>query len=91
MLYQKKATMRFLIVLLFIMMHVAGSAQVPKTGALSGYIAKLEKEIADAKMYQAELCDWAIRTTPDSMFFYQVPLIPLGTKLCNKKKRNGPK
>ncbi len=54
MLYQKKATMRFLIVLLFIIMNVVGSAQVPKKGALSGYIAKLEKEIADAKMYQAD-------------------------------------
>lgn len=54
MLYEKKATMRFLIVLLFCIMNVVGSAQVPKKGALSGYIAKLEKEIADAKMYQAD-------------------------------------
>lgn len=35
------------------------------------------------------LCDWAVKTTPDSMFFYQVPIIPLGTKLCNNKVGTG--
>jgi hypothetical protein len=35
------------------------------------------------------LCYWSVKTTPDSMFFYQVPVIPLGTKLCNKKDGTG--
>ena len=40
-------------------------------------------------MLNNSLCDWALKTTPDSMFFYEVPLIPLGTKLCNKKDGTG--
>lgn len=40
-------------------------------------------------MLNNSLCDWVVKTTPDSMFFYEVPLIPLGTKLCDKKDGTG--
>jgi hypothetical protein len=40
-------------------------------------------------MLNNALCDWAVKTTPDSMFFYEVPLIPLGTSLCTKPNGTG--
>jgi hypothetical protein len=40
-------------------------------------------------MLNNALCDWAVRTTPDSMFFYQVPLIQLGTTLCTQQNGTG--
>ena len=40
-------------------------------------------------MLNNALCDWSVRITPDSMFFYQVPLIPLGTKLCHSRDGTG--
>lgn len=43
----------------------------------------------DCFMVNNSLCDWAVTSTPDSMFFYQVPLIPLGVKLCTSKTGTG--
>ncbi len=40
-------------------------------------------------MVNNALCDWAVTTTPDSVFFYEVPPIPLGTLLCTKKDGTG--
>jgi len=40
-------------------------------------------------MLNNALCDWAVKITPDSVFFYEVPLIPLGTTLCTSKDGTG--
>lgn len=58
------------------------------TGRL-GDIGNEQSGNVDCFMLNNALCDWAVKTTPDSMFFYEVPLIPLGTKLCTSKDGTG--
>lgn len=52
---------------------------------------KGNEQSGDVNCYMVNnaLCEWAVTTTIDSVFFYQVPLIPLGTKLCNSKEGTG--
>ena len=40
-------------------------------------------------MLNNALCDWAVRSTANTMMFYQVPLIPLGTRLCTSNAGTG--